>query len=63
MEALRIDNGWLEYWLQMVQEELLSQGAQATSDASAVEKVTSALLEWDEALRKAREDLAAMRTC
>jgi hypothetical protein len=62
MEALRIDSGWLEYRLQMVREELLSQGAQAASDASAVEKVASALLEWDEALRKEHEDLATMRT-
>jgi hypothetical protein len=31
-------------------------------DASAVERVTTALLERDEALQKAREDLAAMRT-
>jgi hypothetical protein len=32
------------------------------SDASTVERVTSALLEQDEALRKACEDLAAMWT-
>jgi hypothetical protein len=36
--------------------------AQAAEDASAAERVTTALLERDEALRKAREDLAAMRT-
>jgi hypothetical protein len=59
---LRTDNGWLEYRLQIVRDELLNQGTQATSDASAVERMTSALLERDEALRKAREDLAAMRT-
>jgi hypothetical protein len=52
----------LEYRLQIVRDELLNQGTQATSDASAVERMTSALLERDEALRKAREDLAAMRT-
>jgi hypothetical protein len=46
----------------MVRDELLNQGAQATADASAVDKVTSALLEWDEALQKVRKDLAAMRT-
>jgi hypothetical protein len=62
VEALWTDNGWLEYRLQMVQDELLNQGAQAVADASAVDKVTSALLERDEALRKAREDLAAMQT-
>jgi chromosome segregation ATPase len=45
-----------------VRDVFLDQGAQAAEDASAVERVTTALLERDEALRKAREDLAAMRT-
>jgi hypothetical protein len=45
-----------------VWDEFLDQGAQAAEDASAVERVTVALLERDEALRKAREDLAAMQT-
>jgi hypothetical protein len=62
VEALQTDNGWLEYRLQIVRDELLNQGAQAASDASAVERVMLALLERDEALRKACEDLAAMRT-
>jgi hypothetical protein len=62
VEALRTDNGWLEYQVQMVRDELLNQGVQAAADASAVDKVTSVLLKQDEALRKAREDLAAMRT-
>jgi hypothetical protein len=37
VEALRTDNGWLEYQLQIVRDEL--------PDASVVDKVTSALLE------------------
>jgi hypothetical protein len=61
VEALRTDNGWLEYRLQIVRDELLNQGAQAALDASAVDRVTSALLEWVEALQKAHEDLAAIR--
>jgi hypothetical protein len=61
VEALRTDNGWLEYRLQIVRDELLNQGAQAATDASAVDKVTSALLERDEALQKVLEDLAAMQ--
>jgi hypothetical protein len=61
VEILRTDNGWLEYRLQIVWDELLDQGAQAAEDASAVEKVRSTLLERDESLRKAREDLAAVR--
>jgi hypothetical protein len=56
------DNGWLEYQLQAVQDELLEQDAQAAEDASAVVKVRTALLERDEALQKARKDTAAMRT-
>jgi hypothetical protein len=62
MEALRTDNGWLEYRLQVMRDVFLDQGAQAAEDASAVERVMTLLLERDEALRKAREDLAAMRT-
>jgi chromosome segregation ATPase len=62
VEALRTDNDWLEYRLQIVRNAFLDQGAQATEDASVVKRVTTALLERDEALWKAREDLAAMRT-
>jgi hypothetical protein len=60
VEAQRTDNGWLEYRLQVVRDAFLDQGAQAVEDASAVERMTTVLLELDEALRKAREDLAAM---
>jgi hypothetical protein len=45
-----------------MRDQLLEQDAQATEDASAVAKVMTTLLERDEALRKAREDLAGMRT-
>jgi hypothetical protein len=45
-----------------VQDELLNQGAQAVEGASAVNMVTSALLEWDEALQKAREALVVAQT-
>jgi chromosome segregation ATPase len=62
VEALRTDNGWLEYRLQVVRHELLEQDAQAVEDASAVAKVRTTLLERDEALQKAREDATAMRT-
>jgi hypothetical protein len=44
VEALRTDNGWLEYRLQIVRDELVNQGAQAAAEASAVDKVTSVLL-------------------
>jgi quinol monooxygenase YgiN len=61
VEALRIDNGCLEYRLQVERDELLEQDAQAVEDASAVAKVRTVLLEWEEALRKAHEDMAAVR--
>jgi chromosome segregation ATPase len=62
VEALQTDNGWLEYRVELMRGELLEQDAQAAEDASAVTKVRTTLLERDEALRKAREDLAAVRT-
>jgi hypothetical protein len=45
-----------------VRDAFLDQGAQAAEDAFAVERVTTVLLERDKALRKACEDLAAVRT-
>jgi hypothetical protein len=36
VEALRTDNGWLEFRLQVVQDAFLYQGAQAKEDASMV---------------------------
>jgi hypothetical protein len=62
VEALRTDNGWLEYGLQAVRDELLEQGARTVAGGSAVDQVRATLLERDEALLKAREDLTAMRT-
>jgi hypothetical protein len=44
MEALRSDNGWLEYRLRAVRDELLDQGAQTAEGASAVDMVKAALL-------------------
>jgi chromosome segregation ATPase len=62
IEALRTDNGWLEYRLQVVRDELLERGVWTVEGGSAVDQVRVALLEREEALLKAREDLAAMRT-
>jgi hypothetical protein len=45
-----------------MRDELLEHDARAAEDASAVAKVRTVLLERDEALRKAREDLAGART-
>jgi hypothetical protein len=62
VEALRTNNGWLEYLLQAVRDELLDHGVQAVEGGSAVDMVRLALLERDEALRKAREALARAHT-
>jgi hypothetical protein len=60
-EAVQTDNGWLEYLIEAMHDELLEQDARAAEDASTVEKVRMSLLERDEALLKAREDLAEAR--
>jgi hypothetical protein len=59
--ALRTYNGWLEYRVEAMRDELLEQDARAAEDASAVAKVQTTLLERDEALQKACEDTAAVR--
>jgi chromosome segregation ATPase len=61
VEALRTDNGWLEYRLKAVRDELLERGARTVEGGSMVDQVRVALLERDEAQLKAREDLAAKR--
>jgi chromosome segregation ATPase len=62
VEALQTDNGWLEYRIEAMRDELLEHDTRAVEDASAIAKVRTALLEWDEALWKAREDLVGART-
>jgi hypothetical protein len=52
VQALRTDNGWLEYRLQAVRDELLDQGAQIAEGGSPVDMVRSALLERDERCRR-----------
>jgi hypothetical protein len=59
---VQTDNGWLKYRIEAMRDELLEQDARVAEDASAVTKVRTALLERDEALRKACEDLAGART-
>jgi hypothetical protein len=56
------DNRWLEYRAEVMQDQLLELDARAVEDASVVNKVRTALLERDEALQRAREDLARART-
>jgi chromosome segregation ATPase len=69
VEALRTDNGWLEYRLRVMQDALLDQCALTTEGTTTVDRVKTALLERDEALamtngnlQKARAALAEVQT-
>jgi predicted NAD/FAD-binding protein len=62
VEALRTDNGWLEYRLRVAQDALLDQGAQIEEGRSAVDMVKDTLLERDRALQKACAALAEAQT-
>jgi chromosome segregation ATPase len=61
VEALRTDNGWLVYQAEALRDQLLELDAQVVEGAFAVEKVRAALLDRDEELQMAREDLAKAR--
>jgi hypothetical protein len=50
VEAMWTDNGWLEYRLQAVKDELLDQGVQTLEGGSVVDMVRAMLLERDKAL-------------
>jgi chromosome segregation ATPase len=62
VEALRTPDGWLVYRAESLRGQLPELDAQAAEDVSAVERVKTALVDRDEALHKAREDLAGART-
>jgi Zn-dependent metalloprotease len=61
MEAPRTDNGRLEYWLWAVQDALLDQHALTAEGTTAVDRVKIALLEKDEALAMANDELKKVR--
>jgi hypothetical protein len=62
IEALRSPDRWLVYWAEALLDQPPEQGTQAAGDASVVERVRTALVERDDALHRAREDLAGART-
>jgi chromosome segregation ATPase len=62
VEAQRTPNRWLVYWAEALRDQLPELDAQATEGVSAVERVKTALVDRDEELHKAREDLAGART-
>jgi chromosome segregation ATPase len=62
VEALRSPDRWLAYRAEALLDLPPEQDGQAVGDASAVERVRTALVEWDNALRRARKDLAGARS-
>jgi chromosome segregation ATPase len=62
LDALRTGNGWLAYRAEALRDQLLELEAQTVEGACAVEKVRTVLVDRDEALPRAREDLAKART-
>jgi chromosome segregation ATPase len=62
VEALRTGDGWLAYQAEALRDQLLELEAQTAEAASAIEKVRIARVDQDEALQRAREDLARART-
>jgi hypothetical protein len=61
-EALRSPDRWLAYRVEALLDLPPEQGAQAVGGASAVERVQTVLVEWDDMLRWAREDLEGARS-
>jgi chromosome segregation ATPase len=61
VEALRTTDGWLVYRAETLRDQLLELDARAVEDVSVVEKVKTSLVNRDEVLQKAREDLAGAR--
>jgi DNA repair exonuclease SbcCD ATPase subunit len=64
VEALRSPDWWLVYRAEALLDQPQEQDAQAAKDVSVVERVkfSTALVERDDALHRAREDLAGART-
>jgi chromosome segregation ATPase len=61
-EALRTRDGWLAYRAEVLRDHLLELEGRSTGCASTVERVRTALIDWDEALQQAREDLERARS-
>jgi chromosome segregation ATPase len=62
VEALRSPDRCLAYRVEALLDLPPEQGAQAAEGSSAVERVRTALVERDDALRRAREDLEGARS-
>jgi multidrug resistance efflux pump len=62
VEALRSPDRWLVYMAEALLDSPLEQGAQVAGGGSTVEVVRMVLVDRDDALRQAREDLENVRT-
>jgi hypothetical protein len=61
-DALRTPDGWLSYRAIAVRDQLHESARQDPARPSSLERVCTALIDRDEALRQARSDLEKMRT-
>jgi hypothetical protein len=61
-DALRTPDGWLSYRAMALRDQLHESARQDPAHPSSLERVCTALIDRDEALRQARADLEKMRT-
>jgi chromosome segregation ATPase len=61
-EALRTQDGWLSYRAEALRDQLLEHEGQAAVHPPTIERICTALIDWDEALQQARGDLEKVRT-
>jgi chromosome segregation ATPase len=61
-DALRTPDSWLSYRAEALRDQLQECERLAAARPSTLERVCTALIDWDEALRQARADLERMRT-
>jgi chromosome segregation ATPase len=61
-DALRTPDGWLSYRAMALRDKLHESARQDPARPSSLERVCTALIDRDEALRQARLDLEKMRT-
>jgi chromosome segregation ATPase len=61
-EALRTQDSWLSYRVEALRDQLLEPEGQAAARPPAIEQISMALIDRDEALQQVRGDLEKVRT-